>query len=226
MSAAVAKKLLAASKAIGFVDKGGENAHFKFKFQAWDDVLPAVRDACAEVGLAILPSVELVEVTGDKSIIRLTLTYIDTETGETLTSNWVGEGKDNQDKGIQKACTSAVKYALLKSLMIPCADSTDPDGDGPPKASTPKTTKVAAQAPTGPSEKEKEAISKGEKALEGYRLVPGQIDQFKAACAQKGFKWYVQVLKAEAEGIADFAGLLEYVASKEPTATNGKAGAS
>ncbi len=34
----LAQKVLKVSQAIGCVEKNGLNAHFKFKYQAWDDV--------------------------------------------------------------------------------------------------------------------------------------------------------------------------------------------
>lgn len=137
MSAAIAKKMIAVSKAVGHIEKGGYNQHFKFKFQAWDDVLPAVRDALAEHGLWIIPSATLKDRTGDNSMVDLTFRIIDTDTGEEIIATWIGEGKDNQDKGFQKAATSGVKYWLLKAFQIPCEGVEDSDALGPeqkPKA--------------------------------------------------------------------------------------------
>lgn len=136
----VAKKVLEVSRAIGFIEKEGFNAHFKFKFQAWDDVLPAVRNACVEAGLAILPSVTILSdmSEGNKKMIQMTLQLVDVESGESETLEWTGEAIDQQDKGVQKAATSAMKYFFLKLFMIPISDDTDTDADGPKPVPAPK----------------------------------------------------------------------------------------
>jgi len=142
MSQSIAKKLLAVSKAVGHIEKNGLNSHFKFKYQAWDDVVPAVRNACAEVGLALLPSCDLIEKNGNHVSVRISVKLIDSETGEMLESTTVGEAQGNDDKGFQKAYTSGYKYLLLKTFMIPMAGDEDPDGHGPAQASPAEPSRV------------------------------------------------------------------------------------
>jgi len=114
----LAAKLIRAATSIGHVEKGGFNAHFKFKFQAWDDVLPAVRGACATAGIWVVESFDVME--RDATYVRVlgTFTVLDAESGDTLTFTWPGEANGNDDKKIQKAITSATKYAFLKLFMI------------------------------------------------------------------------------------------------------------
>jgi hypothetical protein len=130
----LAQKVLKVSQAIGCVEKNGLNAHFKFKYQAWDDVLPAVRNACCEVGVHITPSVHSIKHEGGHVIVEMGFNVTDSETNEKDGFRWFGEAKGNDDKGIQKAITSCTKYALLKYFMIPIVDDLDPDGDVPKKA--------------------------------------------------------------------------------------------
>lgn len=133
--AGVAAKISRVSSIVGHVGKNGENTHFKFKYQAWDDVLPAVRGACVEVGLVILPNIVSTE-RGDKYVtIKARFDCIDTETGQTLAVEYAGEANGNDDKAIQKAMTSATKYAFLKLFQISTKDDHDPDGDPAPKQS-------------------------------------------------------------------------------------------
>lgn len=143
MSSAIAKKMLEASKSIGHIEKGGFNAHFKFKFQAWDDVLPAIRDALAEVGLWIIPSATMNSRIGDVTTVDLTFQIIDTDTGETMIATWVGEGKDGQDKGVQKAGTSGTKYWFLKAFQIPCEGVEDTDALAPETKEKAKPAQVS-----------------------------------------------------------------------------------
>lgn len=136
----LAAKVLAVSRSIGAVEKNGLNQHFKFKFQAWDDVLPAVRNACVEHGVQITPTVNRVTHDGQHVLVEMAFTVRDTESDQRDEFVWFGESKGNDDKGIQKAITSCTKYALLKYLMIPILDDTDTDADGPAKPAAP--TKV------------------------------------------------------------------------------------
>ncbi len=140
----LAAKVLAVSRSIGAVEKNGLNAHFKFKYQAWDDVLPAVRNACCEHGVQITPSISSCTHDGQHVLVQMTFTVKDSDTGETDQFCWFGEAKGNDDKGIQKAITSCTKYALLKYLMIPIVDDTDTDAHGPVKPAA-KPTEVTVE---------------------------------------------------------------------------------
>lgn len=144
----LAAKVLAVSRSIGAVEKNGLNQHFKFKFQAWDDVLPAVRNACVEHGVQITPTVRNVRHDGQHVLVEMAFTVRDTESDQRDEFTWFGESKGNDDKGIQKAITSCTKYALLKYLMIPIVDDTDTDADGPAKPAAkpaPAPTKVTLE---------------------------------------------------------------------------------
>lgn len=145
----LAAKVLAVSRSIGAVEKNGFNQHFKFKFQAWDDVLPAVRNACVEHGVQITPNVTTVKHDGQQHVVvQMKFTVKDADSDQQDEFVWVGEAKGNDDKCIQKAITSATKYALLKYLMIPIVDDTDTDADGPAKPAAkpaPAPTKVTVE---------------------------------------------------------------------------------
>jgi hypothetical protein len=107
------------------VEKNGLNTHFKFKYQAWDDVLPAVKSACVTHGLAIVPEVKDV-VRGDKKVTVM-MNYHLLSGDQSMVVSYAGEALDNDDKAIQKAITSATKYFYLKTFMIPIAGEDDPD---------------------------------------------------------------------------------------------------
>lgn len=142
----VAKKISDVSRLVGNVPKGGFNAHFRFHYQAWDDVLPAVRNACVEVGLIIIPNIVSVERDNGMTTVLTLFTFIDTESGQTLEQQFAGEAKGTDDKAIQKAMTSATKYAYLKMFQIPVAGDVDPDGEAPRQESAPiKNQETAPQ---------------------------------------------------------------------------------
>lgn len=124
------------------MEKKGYNDYFKYAYVTNEDVADAVRAAMAEEGLAFFPSIrEIKTVTykantnkGLKDVIKTLVyfdfTFADGETGETLTTQWVGEAIDETDKAIAKAATSAQKYFLLKTFIIGTGDDPDSDKDG------------------------------------------------------------------------------------------------
>ena len=114
------------------IPKRGHNSHFNYDFVTDGDVLDAVRAAMVEQGIALFVSFSEAERRDGKITVgKFTLTFADSETGQTHDVQWIGEGQDTQDKGAAKAATSAVKYALLKTFMISTGDAADdPDSGG------------------------------------------------------------------------------------------------
>lgn len=122
------------------IPKRGFNSHFRYDYVTDGDVLDAVRAALVAEGIAFFVSFNSAERHEKGVIGSFTLTFADTETGQTHSINWIGEGQDTQDKGSAKAATSAVKYALLKTFLISTgAEEDDPDADpAPPQRSAPR----------------------------------------------------------------------------------------
>lgn len=170
----IARKILQVSQEVGHIEKNGLNQHFKFKYQSWEDVLPAVRQACVKVGLTVIPSFDLIGEPTDRIFVKATFTIMDADdpTATPLVFNWVGESLGKDDKGVQKAITSATKYAYLKLFMIPCADTVDPDAEAPKKR-----TQVAKQATPAPSAEKAIAAECGDwwKSIGGTKEGWGQL---------------------------------------------------
>lgn len=59
------------------------------------------------------------------------------DSSEVCTVN-VGEAMDSGDKGMNKAMSSALKYALMQMLLIPTKENKDPDATTP-EETRPKT---------------------------------------------------------------------------------------
>ena len=140
-------KMVRVMAQLGRIPKRGRNKHFNYDFVTDGDVLDAVGAALVAEGIAFFVSFN--EATKhDKGVTvgSFTLTFADSETGQTHAVNWIGEGQDTQDKGAAKAATSAVKYALLKTFLISTGESTDdPDADLHGNGHKPQVTR---QAPT------------------------------------------------------------------------------
>lgn len=130
------KKLAEVMKQVKYIEKRGFNKFHKYSYATESDVSDAVRDLLAEQNVIMLPDVikhEVREHTNRHnnieyiSTVKVKFTFIDGETGESLSIHSVGEGQDAGDKGVYKAITGATKYALMKVFMIPTGD--DPESD-------------------------------------------------------------------------------------------------
>jgi hypothetical protein len=160
----LAAKLVAATKNIGVVDKRGTNTKQNYKFVKATDVANEVRAALIAAGVATIFDVESERMWEKQTqsggtmffcSVSLRGTFIDAETGETLSGRAVGWGSDSLDKAPYKAMTGALKYILRMNFLIP--DEDDPEMDnrhydeplrpGSPQPSTPKPA-AAPQAAT------------------------------------------------------------------------------
>lgn len=130
-------KLVAIMANVDNIPKSGWNEAQKYHFVTEADVTNYLRPALASSG--ILPVVSLLDTkerettTASGKQILLThavisFTLYDVETGQNLKIYMSGSGTDMGDKGIYKAVTGAVKYALMKTFMV--AGSDDPETEG------------------------------------------------------------------------------------------------
>jgi hypothetical protein len=152
----LAGKLVKIMDSLGAVEKKGYNKHQNYKYMREVDVMEALKAELIANKIVMLTSSKFVDIQKkehkDKTDFITTVetqhTFIDSESGETLTISSVGSGYDSSDKGAAKAITSAVKYAIMKTFMI-SDEGADIENDGetvqPPVKATPlKFGKVAA----------------------------------------------------------------------------------
>jgi hypothetical protein len=218
----LAQKVLAVSQAIGCVEKNGLNQHFKFRYQAWDDVLPAVRNACVEVGVQIRPSVVAMTNEGGHVMVTMQFTVVDASSGESDTFQWFGEAKGNDDKGVQKAITSCTKYALLKYFLIPIVDDTDTDAhagvDVAPAKSKAQSKTQKAEQPTVVDAPASRAVF-AKKVFADFQEIGGTLQQFeqlktKLASIEFPIKASDILHEALSEGCASADDVHHWIASK------------
>lgn len=194
--------IIAVMGAIHAVEKNGLNTHFKFKYQAWDDVLPAVKLACVEHKLAVIPEVKAVE-RGDKKVTVL-MNYHLLSGDDSMVVSYAGEALDNDDKAIQKAITSATKYFYLKTFMIPIEGEEDPDGSS---AKTQPNTVTVDDARRVLIQKSKDHWKRlGGSVTQWDQLVKSLQDVEGPKCVD-----FVQTCVSE--GVADLQGVYDYASS-------------
>lgn len=131
------------TKAIGKTER---NQQQNFMFRGIDNVMNELHGLFAKYKVFILPDVLNYEVsekvTKSGSIMYYTRAKICfhfmTIDGSEVTITNVGEAMDSGDKGMNKAMSVALKYALMQMLLIPTQDEKDPDATTPPET-RPKT---------------------------------------------------------------------------------------
>lgn len=151
----LAAKLVEIIKELPMIEKKGRNDFHHYNYAMEVDFLEAVRPRLTDRGILMSMSVESVDVMnkGEKggmiTTIKTLHAFIDAETGETLTFHGAGQGEDKGDKGIYKAQTGALKYALAKFFLISTGD--DPEAYNQKRMEAGKVTKRArGQQPPPP----------------------------------------------------------------------------
>lgn len=143
-------KLHAIMSGIESLPKDGYNQFQKYAYTTDRAIKEAVHAGMVEHGVLF----RLVEV--DQSVIEkpradgaarsLTLIHMryefsDVETGEAIEGSICAQGEDAGDKGIYKAITGAIKYAMTTTFMIPAGDDAEQEEaerQSRPQASQPK----------------------------------------------------------------------------------------
>src|SRR5579859_4859216 len=136
-----------------------------FKFIEWDDVAEKVGGLLNKHGVVFIPNARDASITEAgatssgktiwRAVVWLDFSFINVDaTNEVQTISWCGVGDDTSDKAVQKAITSATKYALLKLFLLSGADDADRSDvtaaarTAPPAAGT---TRTAVQSPASPA---------------------------------------------------------------------------
>ena len=132
----IAKKFVEVMRDCSHVAKNGTNDFHKYKCATATDVLEKVNASLTKHGIASVVTPTLLsvqEVTTAKgtterlATVEVTVTLIDSESGESFTIKGLGSGQDAGDKSLAKAQTMALKYTYMASLAIATGD--DPEAD-------------------------------------------------------------------------------------------------
>jgi hypothetical protein len=123
------KKLVATGEALQSIEKTGTNKGLGFKFVEASHAYDRVRSELYKRGVFMATSLGAVRQEGVLTHVEMTATFVDAESGATLSVPWHGYGSDKQDKGMAKAVTAGVKSLLLTFFLIP--SGVEPDADSP-----------------------------------------------------------------------------------------------
>jgi hypothetical protein len=125
------RKIATIMAEISRIPKRGRHSNLRYDYVQEADLMDLLRDRMADQGVVIFPSVrahQMLESRDDRgrvnflTTVTLEITMIDSESGDELTTTWIGQGMDAGDKGYYKAYTGAIKYFMLKTFLISTGD--------------------------------------------------------------------------------------------------------
>lgn len=152
-------KLREVAEAIPFVQKRGTNEGQGYSFVQAVDVVRDIRAELLKRSIIVIPStipgsLQHFTDTGGKSFVTtvdLLYRFTDTTTGAEVDVPWTGAGADiGGDKGIYKAYTGGLKYALLSLFLLPTTDDPEHDALSQPPSGGVQADAERPAAPTIP----------------------------------------------------------------------------
>lgn len=110
----------------GKVDYTHNGRRTKYEYANESDIADLIRPLMAKHNLAFFCSMNSVTPAGNKTRVTFEMTIACGESGASITSTWYGEQGGADDKSINAATTSAIRYFLMKTF---CVSSGDPRDD-------------------------------------------------------------------------------------------------
>lgn len=147
------KKIFQIMEEVSPVKKDGNNTFHKYKYAKAEDVIQEIRPLLLKYNLRLKQNTLERTREGELTALKIQFILIDTESGEKDATDYVGEGKDSNDKGAYKAYTGALKYFLRDTFMIPFGDDPEDNPTGgrqnlmAPAKNQPKKTQKMAETP-------------------------------------------------------------------------------
>lgn len=122
------QRIVAVMKEVKYVQKSDRKVNNMYSFVTHDSVSAALHEPMANHGIVMVPSVAELIQDGNRTIIKMEISFINADDPtDKITVHHYGYGIDPQDKGIGKAISYAVKYALLKLFCLETGDDVEKD---------------------------------------------------------------------------------------------------
>lgn len=132
---ALAAKLVNARRNLRAVKKTGKNTFQKYDYYTQEDIDNAVRPLLDAEGVVLLTTVTGYQYESDGKFItcQMEFLFIDSESGESVSTTYFGIGKGTDDKGLYAAYTGAYKYGIMKTFgLSETADEVEHDSNNKP----------------------------------------------------------------------------------------------
>src|SRR5271155_3070352 len=150
------QKLCEVMKAVGYLQKKGNNAKQEYKYIREADVVAKMRDEFASRNVFIFPTMlhhertKLSKIEYDKvkesyvTDLVMRWTFVDGDSGEERVCDIPGCSASPGDKGVYVAMTGSEKYLLMKSFLLPTGD--DPEDDANEEQGSKEAAKAVGDA--------------------------------------------------------------------------------
>ncbi len=132
MNGELAKAICEVMAQVSYVPETGRNTFHKYQYASDADLLGALQPVMAAAGLAMVPhkvETTTVEHSSDRKgktqwRTELVVTWMLLHTsGDSIALQAPGCGIDGEDKGVYKAMTGALKYALRHLFLVPTGNN-------------------------------------------------------------------------------------------------------
>lgn len=133
------QRINAVMKEVSYVKKSDKKVNGQYSFVSHDSVVAALQGPLVNNGIALIPTVADLKQDGNRTVVcmEISLVNIDDPADRVVVTHY-GYGIDTQDKGIGKAVSYAVKYALLKLFCLETGDDVEKDSIEYKPAENPK----------------------------------------------------------------------------------------
>jgi ERF superfamily len=120
------QRINAVMKEVKYVQKEDKKVNGQYRFVSHDQVAAALHDPMATNGIVMIPSIAELTQDGNRTVVKMDIAFVNMDKPEDRFSIiQYGYGIDQQDKGVGKAVSYAVKYALLKQFCLETGDDVE-----------------------------------------------------------------------------------------------------
>lgn len=120
------QRLNAVMQDVEYIQKSAKTVNGQYRFVSHDQVIGVLHKPITKHGIAVIPSILEHEKQGTTTTLKIQVSFVNIdEPSDRVDTIYFGYGVDGGDKGIGKAISYAVKYAMLKTFCLETGD--DPD---------------------------------------------------------------------------------------------------
>lgn len=200
------QKIVAIRKAVERIEKTGFNQSANYNYAPDQLIKETFKPLMDQHGVVLqfsLTNKEIVTIDakGDRKAVYLIFveadyTFWDSDSGESLSGHWIGDGQLRDDKGLYAATTGLEKYAIMAMMFMPTGD--DPEDKRFDKGGT-KGREAVSTGPTLKPSNEKVAAE-----LEQKLESEGKITMQKIAEMRQRYGGSPDIAKMRAPALKNY----------------------
>ena len=120
------QRLNAIMSEVTAVQKEDKKVNNQYTFVSHDAVAAALHGPMVKHGVVMVPSVAEIKQDGNRTEVKMEISFVNVDdSADRIVVMFPGYGIDPSDKGIGKAISYAVKYALLKVFCLETGDDVE-----------------------------------------------------------------------------------------------------